>query len=295
MGGGNGGLLSGRVAVVTGATSGIGREVARGLAALGATTVVVGRGTERSAQVAAALATSTGNHSVESLGVTDLSLLSDTNRLADALLTRYPKIHLLVNNAGAYYRRRQVTSEGHERTWALNVLSPFLLSSRLASALSAGAPARVVNVGSAAHQGHVVDFGALETPDKYGQGYRAYGVSKLELLLLTRELARRFEGAGVTVNAVHPGFVRSGFGKNNGGGVAFVIGVLGLLFGKSVRRGAVTPLFVSSDPSVASVTGRYFSNRKVHPGSVASQDMSVARHLYEVCRELTGAPKVGQP
>ena len=284
--------LTGRVAVVTGGTSGIGLEIARGLARLGATTVIVGRGTERTQRIATQLATDTGNPSVAAMGVTDLALLSDTRRAADLLRNAYPKIHILVNNAGAFFRRREVTAEGHERTFALNVLSPFLLSSLLVTCLADSVPARIVNVSSAAHEGREIDFGALESPGRYGSGFGAYGVSKLELLLLTREFARRLVHLGVTVNAVHPGFVRSGFAKNNGGGTAAMVGFFALLFGRSAKRGADTPIFVASDPSFASITGEYVSDRKILPGSAQSQDLETARRLFETCRDITGAPEI---
>ena len=289
------GALAGRVSIVTGGTSGIGLEVARGLAALGSTTVIVGRGEERARGIAREVSQRTGNPDVAAVAVTDLSLLSETSRLADTLAQSYPKIHVLVNNAGAYFRRREVTAEGHERTFALNVLSPFLLTSRLLLQLRAAAPSRVVSIASAAHEGRSVDFARLETPDGYGSGFPAYGASKLELILLTRELARRLTGTGVTVNTVHPGFVHSGFAKNNGGGTAAMVSFFGLLFGRSVQKGADTPIFVASDPSVATATGLYFSDRTVQAGSAQSQDMTVARQLYETCVQITGAPAIPEP
>lgn len=286
--------LIGRVAVVTGGTSGIGREVAIGLASRGATTVIVGRGAERVPRIAAEVAEATGNRSVESVAVMDLALRSDTEAAARALLQRYPRIHILVNNAGAYFARRETTAEGLERTFALNVLSPFLLTLRLTARLIESAPARVVNVSSAAHAGPAVDFSDLQSVHHYS-GFRVYGRSKLALLLLTREFARRLAGTGVTVNAVHPGFVASGFGRNNGGGVAVGLGIAKFLFAKSPRRGAAVPLFAATDPSVASLTGRYLSGHRVNPGSAASQDMEAARRLYDACRDLSEAPTVPDP
>ncbi len=284
-----GGALRGRVAVVTGATSGIGREIARGLAQAGATTVVVGRGPERTAAAAAQLARETGNPDLEPMPVDDLALLSETRNVASRLLGRHDRIDILVNNAGAMFTRRERTTEGHERTFALNVLSPFLLTSLLAGRLIESAPARVVNVASAAHRGRSVDFSDLESAARYS-GFGVYGRSKLELILLTRELARRLSRTGVTVNAVHPGFVRSGFGQNTPGATAIAIRGLARVFGRSPLRGAETPLFVAVDPSLEGVTGTYFSERTAQPGSRASQDPDDAERLYRVCRELTEAP-----
>ena len=284
---GSGGIGAGRVAVVTGATSGIGQELARRLAEAGYRTVVVGRGAERAARVAAEIAGATGRSDVESVGVTDLAQLSEVRALASTLLARYPQVHVLVNNAGALFVRRDVTPDGLERTFALNVLAPFLLTSLLADRLRASAPARVVNVSSAAHYRRTVDLADLQSTRRYS-GYRTYGESKLEILLLTREFARRWAGSGVTVNAVHPGFVASGFAQNNGGGIALATGVLARLFGRSVRRGAETPFWAATDPSLAGVSGEYFSNRHRSRGDSASRDLVVAGQLWDACAKIAG-------
>jgi len=288
------GDMTGRTAVVTGGTSGIGLEVARGLAARGARTVVVGRGAERTARVCQEIVASLGRGTVEPVGVTDLSLVANVRALAQTLVARYPRVHVLVNNAGVYWQRRGVTAEGHERTFALNVLAPFLLTSLLADRLRESAPARVVNVSSMAHRGQSVDFSDLESANHYS-GFRVYGRSKLELLLLTREFARRFAGSGVTVNAVHPGFVASGFGRNNGGGTAVGMHILELLFAINVRRGARTPLFVASDPSVGEASGEYFNRSRLARADPAALRAEDARRLFEVCRELTAAPAMPEP
>jgi len=277
-----------RLAVVTGATSGLGREIARRLAGVGYRVVVVGRGEERAARVAAELAERTGPGAVDSVGVTDLARPSDVRALAAKLLARYPAIHLLVNNAGAVFFRRQVTEEGLERTFALNVLAPYLLTTLLADRLKASAPSRVVNVSSAAHYRQAVDFSDLQSERHY-RGFRVYSESKLELLLLTREFARRFAGTDVTVNAVHPGFVATGFGQNNGGGSGFAIRVLSAVFGKSVKRGAETPVLVATDPSLARVTGEYFSNGHRSRGDPMSWDMAAAARLAVACAEMPGS------
>ena len=283
--------LSGRVALVTGATSGIGREVALGLARLGATTIVAGRGEGRASRVAAEIAVTAGNSRVEGIRVNDLAVLADMRELAAAVLDRHPALHILVNNAGGYFRRREVTTDGLERTFALNVLSPYVLTTLLGPRLVASAPSRVVNVASAAHEGARADLSDLQSSRKYS-GFRVYGASKLELIWLTREYGRRLTGRSVTVNSVHPGFVRSGFGLNNGGGVAFAIRVLGRMFGRSVVRGADTPIYVASSPELASVTGGYFADRKPRSGSHESLDLPKARELVNECARLSGIPPI---
>lgn len=280
------GNLAGKVAVVTGATSGIGREVALGLARQGATTVVVGRGEGRAQRVATEIAQATGNPHVEFLRVDDLAVRQEARELAAAVLDRYSTLHILVNNAGGYFRRRETTADGLERTFALNVLAPYLLTTLLAPRLVGSAPSRVVNVSSGAHRGAQVDFSDLQSAGRFS-GFRVYGASKLGILWLTREFARRFQGTGVTVNAVHPGFVRSGFGLNNGGGVAFGMRIVMRLFARSVVRGADTPLYVASAPELASVSGSYFADRKLNPGSLDSQDMSKARQFFDACTSLS--------
>ena len=277
--------LRGRVAVVTGATSGLGRWAAQGLAALQATTVVVGRGEERTAAVARAISLQTQNPDVVAVAVSDLALRSEASRLARVLLDRYAQVHMLLNNAGAYFHRREVTPEGLERTFALNVLAPYLLTTLLSPRLAAGAPSRVVMVTSAAHFGQTLHLDDLQSEHDY-RGFRTYGRSKLELLLLTRELARQLADQRVTVNAIHPGFVRSGFARNNGGAVGATIGFLSLLFGRNVRRAASDLVFAVSDPSLGSATGQYLSRRRLEDGSPQSRDPDGARRLTEACAEL---------
>lgn len=276
-----------RIGVVTGGSSGIGKEIARGLAVRGWRVAIVGRDPERTAATATEIAAATSNPNVDVVLGGDLAVRANAQSLAGQLLGRYPKIHLLVNNAGAYFRRREATSDGLERTFALNVLAPYELTTQLADRLVASAPARVVNISSAAHLGRTVNFADLQSEHQYS-GFEVYGESKLELVLLTREFARRFAGTGVTVNAVHPGFVASGFAQNNGGGQAFIIRILGRLFGKSVRRGAEGPLRLATDPTLVSTTGQYFSGLHEAPGSAESQDRASAERLFQTCAQIAG-------
>jgi retinol dehydrogenase-14 len=254
----------------------------------------VGRGADRTAAVASELIAATGNARVEAVAVQDLALRAQMKQLASQLLTRYPEIHLLVNNAGAYFARREVTSEGIERTFALNVLAPFTLTTLLADRLRVNAPARVVEVSSSAHRGTTVNLADLQNTADYS-GFDVYGQSKLELILLTREFARRLAGTGVTVNAVHPGFIRSGFGQNNPGGAGIGVRIAMAVFARSLRYGAGNVLYVATDPSISSISGEFFSRHRVERASAPSYDMEVARRLFDACRELAGTPDLPDP
>ncbi len=286
--------LQGRVAVVTGGTSGIGLEIVRGLAAQGAHTVLIGRGAQRAVGIAEEVRRSSGNPLVEAVALDDLSTRVGWTAVGEELRRRFAAIHILVNNAGAIYFQRTETVNGFERTLALNVLAPLALALLLQDRLRAAAPARVVNVSSAAHEGHRLHLDDLQSTVQYG-GFQVYGRSKLELILLSRELALRFAGTGVTVNCVHPGFVRSGWARNNRGAAAATLRFFAILFGKSPRSGAQTPLRVAADPDLEHVSGEYFSRGHVVTGSSASRDLDSARRLYEACLPLTGARDLPRP
>ncbi len=280
------GSVVGKTCVVTGATSGIGAAAARALAQKGARVVVVGRDPSRCASTVEAIRAATGNPAVDQ-AVADLSSLAEVRRLAAELQERYPRIDVLANNAGAYFARREETSEGFERTWALNVLAPFLLTHLLLGRLQASAPARVINTSSNAHERARLSPEDLDGRPG-GAGFRAYGRSKLALNLLTCEFARRVDPAAVTVNAYHPGFVASHFGWNNGRVYRGAIRVLSRAFGVSAERGADTLVFLASAPEVAGTTGRYFHERKEVRASALSYDAALARQLWDLCARETG-------
>ena len=186
-------------------------------------------------------------------------------------------------------RHVQVTAEGHERTWALNVLAPFLLTQLLADRLRSAPAGRVVNVSSAAHRTGRIDLADLERSRVYS-AYGAYGQSKLALLLLTYEWALRFQGSPVTVNALHPGFVSTRFGRNNPGAFGWGTALAEFLFGISPERGARTTVYLATSPEVEGVTGRYFARSKPHPSSKASYDLEVGRQVWAACEAATGIP-----
>lgn len=280
--------MTGRVCVVTGATSGIGYVTALELARAGASVAAVGRDANRLAEAVTRIGSAVGNAQVQGF-TADLFLQSEVRRLASEIGRAYPQVHVLVNNAGAVFSKRAQTSEGFERTWALNVVTPFLLTHLLLPRLEPSAPARVVNVSSAAHGGVTLNFENLQGEKRYS-AFGAYSRSKLAVLLLSYEFARRLADTRVTVNALHPGFVSTGFGKNNPGAFGGVIGFFSFLFGIRPQRGARTTIFLASDPSVENVTGKYFIRSHEVASSPASYDGAAGARLWDVLSLQTGIP-----
>ncbi len=273
-----------RIYMVTGATSGIGAVTALALAATGGTVVGVGRNPAKCAGAAARITQATGNPRVEFL-VADLSLQAQIRTLAETFKRKYDRLDVLVNNAGGFFMQRRETAEGIEMTWALNHLNYFLLTELLEDVLVAGAPARVVSVSSDAHRGARIHFDDVELHHGY-RSFGAYGQSKLANLLFTYELARRLDGKGVTANALHPGFVASGFGHGNGRVFDMLYGVIAR-FGKSPEEGAQTSIYLATSPEVEGVTGQYFVDRRPARSSPASYDEQSARRLWELSEAMT--------
>lgn len=279
------GQLSGKICMVTGATSGIGTVTARELARLGATVVLVGRNQAKAAAVAAEIKGQTGNSAVEVL-IGDLSSQADIHRIVDEFKQRHSQLHILVNNAGAVYERRQESVDGIELTFALNHLSYFLLTNLLLDTLQHSAPARIVNVSSEAHRTTRMNFDDLQARQRY-RGFQVYGQSKLANILFTIELARRLEGTGVTVNALHPGVVATGFGVNNRGWIGLVFGVLLRPFIRTPEQGAETSIYLAASPEVEAVSGLYFANKRPARPSAAARDLAAAQRLWSSSVELT--------
>lgn len=278
--------MDGKTCLITGATSGIGLVTAQSLALRGARVALVGRDPERARATAEAIRQRTGNPSVDAL-VADLSSQAEVRRLAAEALERYPRLDVLYNNAGALFATRQVTVDGYERTFALNHLAPFLLTNLLGERLEASAPARVITTASAAHVGAHIDFDDLQYERHPYRSLQAYGRSKLANILFTYELARRLSGTGVTANTLHPGFVATGFARNNG--PAYNVGMTLLRpFSLSPRRGALTAIYLATAPEVEDVTGNYFVKSRPAKSSPASYDEAAARRLWEVSAQLTG-------
>ena len=278
--------LAGKTVLVTGATSGIGRATAAGLAGLGANVVLVGRDRQKAEATATAIKEETGNDAVEPL-IADLASQASVRKLAAEYSARFPRLDVLINNAGVFLAHRRTTVDGLEYTFAVNHLAPFLLTDLLQDLLISSAPARVVTVSSEAQRMGRIDFDDLQGERDY-RGQAAYNQSKLANILFTYELARRLEGTGVTANVLHPGLVRSNFGHEDPTPpIRLVIRFMGPLM-LSPERGARTSIYLASSHDVENVTGTYFTKSKPIRSSSRSYDHAVAQRLWQVSADLVG-------
>ncbi len=280
--------MADKTILITGATNGIGREAAHGLAKTGATIVVHGRDAARTAAVVDAVKAASGNPNVAGL-TADLSTLAGMRKLAADFRASYSRLDVLLNNAGALYTARQTTADGLEQTFALNHMSYFVVTSLLRDVLVKSAPARIINVSSGAHMGAKINFDDLQTESGYSP-LKVYSQSKLANLLFTFELARQLEGTGVTANALHPGVVRSGFGHNNAGMVGRVTSAVLTLFqrfgGISVEQGADTMVYLAGAPEVTGRTGKYWYLRKETASSAESLERDSQTRLWQISETL---------
>ena len=279
------GPMAGKTVLVTGATGGIGRATAMGLAAMGANLAITGRDRART-EGAAREIRAAGGRQVD-LFVADLSSQSEVRRLANEMLQTYPRVDVLVNNVGGYWNTRHVTADGLEHTFALNHLAPFLLSNLLLDRLRQSAPARVVTVSSNAHATGRIDFDDLQGERSYS-GSKAYNQSKLANVLFTYELARRLQPSAVTANALHPGVASTSVGAEDPRGVQRLIIPFARPFMKTPAQGAATSIHLASAPDLEHVTGRYFANSKPKRSCKLSYDETVAARLWQVSAELVG-------
>lgn len=280
------GAMAGKTCVVTGATSGIGLETAAGLASEGALTVIVSRTTERGMAAKKKIEARAAHGGRVDLVLADLFVQSDIRKLASQINAFYPRVDVLVNNAGLLIGKRSLTPDGIESTFALNHLGYFLLTNLLLDKIKASAPARIVNVSSEAHWAAKWEWDNLQGERKWRE-FRAYGNSKLANLLFTFELARRLEGSGVTVNALHPGLVRSRMGSTASPALR-VLAKVGSPIMISSKRGADTVIWAASAQEPAGATGRYYIRRRESNSSLISRDRGVQERLWEVSERLTG-------
>ena len=283
--------MQNKVCIITGATSGIGKATALGLAKMGANVAIIGHDKEQGENAQNEIKSKTGNPNVDLL-LDDLSSQAEIRKLAEDIQARYTTVHVLINNAGIAPIKRSVTVDGIERVFAVNYLAPFLLTNLLLERLKASAPARVVNVAGDFHRKATIQFDDLMSEKDYN-GIRANNQAKLALILFTYELARRLDGTRVTANCLHPGAVATDGPLKDPDLPAFSRAMYKMvrLFFASPERGAETSIYLSTSPEVDNVSGKYFIKKISVTSSPESYDEEIARRLWKVSEELTSLVK----
>jgi NAD(P)-dependent dehydrogenase (short-subunit alcohol dehydrogenase family) len=274
-----------KTCLVTGATSGIGLVTAMELARLGATVVLVGRNAVKCTQAMDLICRQVPGADVDFL-VADLSSQTQIHQLNQQFRARHNRLDVLINNAGGVFMSRQSSVDGIEMTFGLNHLNYFLLTNLLLDMLEACAPARIINVASSGHKNRPLDFDNLQSEYDY-QGRLAYGRSKFANILFTYELAQRLKSSGVTVNALHPGWVKTNIGRNNG--LIFRLLMPLVQFNAiSTHKGAQTMIYLASSPEVDGLSGKYFYKNQPIPSDLGTYDGEAARRLWAISLQMTG-------
>ncbi len=274
--------MKNKTVLITGGSDGIGKETAKRLAEMNANIVIVGRNPAKTKAAAQEIQQETGA-SVDVL-IADLSDLNQVKRLAGEVRSQYPQLNILINNAGAIFLSRGETVDGYERTFALNHLSYFLLTDLLLDTLKKNTPARIINVASGVHYSGVIYFDDLMFTKRY-RFRKAYSQSKLANVMFTYALALRLEGIGVTVNSLHPGFVRSNFASGNGR-LAKIIRPIAFRSAISVEQGAETTIYLASSDEVEGISGKYYTLLKEQRSSDLSYDEEAQEKLWEMSEDL---------
>ena len=280
--------VSGKTVVITGASDGIGAAAARQLAERGARLALVGRSADKLARVAADVR-SRGSGSEPLTFTSDFTSLDDVRKLANDLLEQLPEIHVLANNAGGIWPHREVTPDGHEQTFQVNHLAPFLLTALLRERLAASAPSRVITTSSDAHRGARLDLSDLDFSRRRFSEFVVYGTTKLQNILFTRELARRLDGTGVLATCFHPGTVATGFGRDSWFSF-FTTRYPIKFFFRTPDQGADTLVWLATAPAEDLTAGEFYANRKAGRRTTAARDDALARDLWTTTAEILGTP-----
>ncbi|MFX1572763.1 MAG: SDR family oxidoreductase [Promethearchaeota archaeon] len=274
--------MKGKICMITGANSGIGKATAIGLAEMGANIIMICRDKERGKKAQEEIIDLTGNTNVD-LFICDLSSQESIRKLVSEFKKKYQSLNVLINNAGLMLSKRTLSVDGVEMNFAVHHLAPFLLTNLLLDMLKKSAPSRIINVTSAAHKTAKINFDDLQSENKKYRLFKVYGISKLAAMLFTYELSRRLEGSGVTVNAVHPGVVNTNLSRDHS---AFSRGFAKLFF-KSPREGAQTSIYLATSPDIEGVTGKYFIKKEPRESSKESYNKKDAKRLWEISSEMT--------
>ena len=276
--------MKGKIVIVTGSNSGIGKETALALAEKGATVVAVVRNQELGQQACETIVAETGNESVDMM-LCDLSSMSTIRKFAEEFKSKYDRLDVLINNAGAVFSKREVTSEGFERTLAVNYLAPFLLTHELLPLLKTSAPSRVINLTSGLASRADLNLDDLQSECGY-KSRKVYGSAKLMIEMFTYEMARRLENTGVSVNVVRPGFVATNLGRSSGSLSSRIMFGMMKPFQLSPKEGAETSIYVASSPEVEGVTGKCFRKCDVTATSEITYDIEKQKLLWEKTIDL---------
>ncbi len=267
--------MDNKIVLITGGNSGIGLATAIGIAKTGATVIIACRDKTRGMQAVEEIKKASGNNNIDLLLV-DLSSQKSVVNAANEFKSKYAQLHVLINNAGVFLNKRELTEDGLEKTFATNYLSHFLLTHLLLDTLKDSAPSRIINVASK-HFNIKINFDDLQTSKKYSY-MKAVGPTKLELIMFTQELAKRLQGTGVTVNALHPGLAKSNLLKEIPPFVQYIFRMMS----SSPEKCAETSIYLATSPDVEKVTGKYFEKcKEVKPGSNATNKENIEK-LWEV-------------
>jgi NAD(P)-dependent dehydrogenase (short-subunit alcohol dehydrogenase family) len=285
--------MKGKICLITGSNSGIGKETAVGLAKMGATVVMVLRNKERGEKAQKEIIKQSGNNSVD-LMICDLSSMESIRQFAEEFKKKYRRLDVLVNNAGAVFNKREVTPEGFERTFAVNYLGPFLLTHELLEILKLSAPSRIVNVSSGLAKDGKVDLEDLQSENFTGKKAYSharspfYANTKLMLIMYTYELARRLQGSGVTANVLLPGFTATNLGRNSGSLRSSIMFKMVRPMQQSAEKGAETSVYLASSDGIRETTGKCFAKKKQTTTCPASYDEDLQSHLWKKTESLLG-------
>ncbi len=275
--------MDGKICLITGATSGIGLEIAGGLAKLGATVIITGRNEDIGKQIVEDIRKRTGNGLIE-LMIADFSTQDGVIKLADRIKERYDKLDVLINNAGLYQPDHTITSDGIEMTFAVNYLAPFLLSHLLLDLLRKGQPSRIVITASSWHKTGYLDFNDLNMNEKKYSGMQAYMNTKQALIMFGYTLAEKIKSMGVTVNTYHPGIVKTKLPRQR----SFYSFLLKIIpFFLTPKQGAKTPIYLASSPEVEHITGKYFIRKKPVKSAEITYSLGLQKQLWDKSCELT--------